>query len=119
MPTYDFRCEAGHVFEGYLPLRATENPPCGECGKPVERLISTNRHIPASAYPYVTKNIHKDGKAIEVRSPSHEAELCKIHGVRKRDDAAFLTQEYLGVDFRTGKQIYRERSGVGEKGCWV
>ncbi len=41
MPTYDYKCRAGHVFEKFFP-RITDNrrARCPECGKQAERLIS-------------------------------------------------------------------------------
>lgn len=94
-------------------------PTCSQCEQVMERDFPAEygRGRAANGYPYVTKNI--SGEAIEVLSPGHEAELCKIHGVVKRDDAAWLTKEHAGQDWRTGKPIYRESSGVGDPGCWI
>lgn len=68
-------------------------------------------------YPFVTKNF--DGTPIEVTSKAHEKALMQKHGVTKRDDCGFLTKEYVGYDGKTGKQVYKEASGVGLPGCWV
>lgn len=41
MPTYEYRCPAGHVFERFYP-RVTDRRrlPCPKCGKRAERQIS-------------------------------------------------------------------------------
>jgi hypothetical protein len=73
--------------------------------------------VAASVYPYVTTNI--TGKPIEVTSAAHLESLCREHNVTHRPDAAWLTQEYKGVDWKTGKQIYKEGSGAGLPGSWI
>jgi hypothetical protein len=94
-------------------------PTCSHCEQVMERdyMDEHSRHTPASGFPYVTSNI--TGSPITVTDLGHERELCRIHGVTKRDDAAWLTKEHAGLDWRTGKPIYRESSGVGDPGCWV
>lgn len=73
----------------------------------------------ATGYPYTTKNILPDGAEITVESPAHEQELCKKYNVTKRDDAAWIEKEWLGYNFRTKKQEFKEGNGVGLPGCWV
>jgi hypothetical protein len=74
-------------------------------------------HRPGAVFPYITRNI--TGEPIEVRSHGHLKELCKEHGVRLRDDNAFIDSEYQGYDIRTGKQNYSEGSGRGLPGQWI
>jgi hypothetical protein len=118
MPTYDWRCP-GCSFEEEAYVESWKSPrPCSECQVLMEKVWSTaSEHRSGGGYPYKTKNI--TGKLIEVQSPSHEKQLCREHGVTKRDDAAWLWQEFEGVDMRTGKQKYREGNGVGMPGCWI
>lgn len=41
MPTYDFRCPKGHVFEKfYRKVTKTERVPCPTCGAQAQRQIS-------------------------------------------------------------------------------
>jgi putative FmdB family regulatory protein len=41
MPTYEYRCPAGHVFEKFFPtMDAKRREKCPKCGKPAERQIS-------------------------------------------------------------------------------
>lgn len=41
MPTYEYRCEAGHVFERFLPISGYKAPQTCDCGKGSERYFST------------------------------------------------------------------------------
>jgi putative FmdB family regulatory protein len=41
MPTYEFKCPKGHVFEKYYPtITNTRRLKCPRCGKTADRLIS-------------------------------------------------------------------------------
>jgi len=41
MPTYEFKCPKGHVFEKYYPtITNTRRLKCPKCGKTAQRLIS-------------------------------------------------------------------------------
>ena len=45
MPIYDFKCKScEHTFE-VLQKYSDDNPPCEECGKDTERLISKTSFI--------------------------------------------------------------------------
>lgn len=120
MPVYSFECVECGGWEGYIPFYSSPNPPCPKCtGEKVERVFKVTKHIAASAFPYTTKNIHPEGREIEVRSSAHLEELCKRYGKTHRPDAAWLTKEYHGWDPFKKKQIYSEGSGLGMPGCWV
>lgn len=103
MPIYGFRCVSDplHTEEHYYPLRETDFArECETCGAAMQRdlRVEARNHVPASAFPYVTKHIN--GKPIEVRSAVHLQELCKLHGVRLRDDAEYVDEQLLGVENR-------------------
>lgn len=119
MPVYAFQCTNEHEWEGYLPLFDSPNPVCASCGGSSERVWRGRNHRAASVFPYVTTNLHPDGKPVEVKSASHLERLCKEFGVVHRPDVGWLTKEDMGLDFRTGKRVYKESSGVGLPGCWV
>jgi len=41
MPTYEFKCPKGHVFDKYYPtITSTRRLKCPKCGKMAQRLIS-------------------------------------------------------------------------------
>jgi len=120
MPFYMWCCEpclkrGEKTFE----YKMEPVPPVCACGANMERDYNAEAggHVPSSGFPYTTSNI--TGSPIEVTDLGHEKELCRIHGVTKRDDAAWLTKEHAGLDWRTGKPLYNESSGVGDPGCWV
>lgn len=117
MPIYTYECEEGHHFDQYVPLTTSENPNCPleTCQKRSEKIWSCSGKSGGGAYPYITTHI--TGKPLEIKSPGHERQLLKQFNLRKRDDNGY--SEYLGVDFKTGKQRYKEVSGAGLPGCWV
>jgi len=73
--------------------------------------------VAEKSYPFTTRNFN--GQAIEVTSRAHEKALCQQYGVQKRDDVAWVEKEYLGYNWRTKQQEYKEGRGVGLPGCWV
>lgn len=83
----------------------------------MEKVWTVSVRKEGSAFPYVTKNFN--GEPITVESQSHLDSLCKQYNVTHRPDAAWITKEYQGYDFRTKKQRYKEGSGLGMPGCWV
>jgi putative FmdB family regulatory protein len=41
MPTYEYRCPSGHLFEKfYQSMNVKRRAKCPKCGKPAERMIS-------------------------------------------------------------------------------
>lgn len=80
-------------------------------------MVESRRHIPGSAWPMTTKNL--TGKEETFASQADLDRRCKELGVVQRPDNAWITQEHCGVDFRTGKTIYKEGSGLGMPGSWV
>jgi len=130
MPLYLFYCDKCEISQENKTLTTAEKwewvakkpevPNCGVCVTPMERDWGAEQggHIPASGFPFVTKNIHPDGKPIEVRSAAHMAQLCKEFGVEHRPDSAWLEKEFLGYDPKTRKPMYKESSGVGMPNCW-
>lgn len=92
MPFFEFSCPELDCSENEGVWRAkwtADRPSCPTHGKEMERdwHAEARGHRPGQAYPYVTKNI--TGEPIEVRDAGHLRELCKIHGVIPRQDAAW------------------------------
>lgn len=120
MPIFDLACTkcAALQMDVYVPVRG-QNPACAKCAEPTEpTIISLGvTHKGTSVFPYTTTHI--TGKPIEIKSPGHLQEICKVHNVRLRDDNAFLEQERIGYDFKTRRQVYHEGSGLGMKGSWI
>lgn len=118
MPVYSYQCnKCDRQFEGYV-AQIGGSLPC-TCGSvEVEKIWSVTKHLGGGIYPYVTKNLDPSGKPVEVTGPKHLEQLCKQFGVTHRPDVAWTTQEYLGYDWRTKKQRYKESSGMGLPGVW-
>jgi hypothetical protein len=118
LPVYDLSCACGREWEAYVALRSHENPLC-VCGQLPERVWGLSlKHVPGGTYPYTTTNLRPDGKPVTITSDAHLQRLCKEFGATPRPDNGWLTKEYKGVDFKTGKQIYKEGSGMGLPGSW-
>lgn len=126
MPAYCFECEkCGQGREVWLWIaQKPETPECHNCQLPMERDYHAEHfgHKPASAFPYWTSNI--TGEPIEVKSSAHQAELCKLHGVRLRDDSAWIdeqveTEAYKTKDGQWGtRPRYTRGNGRGMPGSW-
>lgn len=132
MPIYGFRCtkDEDHTEEHYHPHReANPSRECEKCGAEMERdlTVEARNHVPASAFPYVTKNI--TGKPIVVESASHLRTLEKLHGVRLRDDAEYVDEQLSHVenrvDYNNGRPklhttpVYSGGRGGGSGCRWV
>jgi putative FmdB family regulatory protein len=69
MPTYEYRCENGHLFEDFQSIVAEPVKICPQCGAPVERLISAGSGLifKGSGF-YITDYGRKN---VGPSSPSH------------------------------------------------
>lgn len=122
MPFYDWCCSVGGCGEHKETFEHRPKPKAPSCTRHCLPMIrdwhgEARAHTPGNVFPYTTRNIN--GQPLEVKSHAHLKELCKEHGVRLRDDNAFIDSEYKGYDIRTGKQSYSEGSGRGLPGQWV
>jgi putative FmdB family regulatory protein len=99
MPLYEFKCEAGHVFDEFLKLDEYDNPMTCECGKPAKRQITAtmvnfdipnwDRYISPSTGKLITsykdrKQDMKDSGCIDY-DPGMKANAARI---RKAKEAA-------------------------------
>jgi hypothetical protein len=120
VPRYAFKCFEHNKSE--LVWRSVENrrksPACPMCMAPMERDYPAEhqRHIPASAFPFVTKNIDPNGKPIEVTSAAHLDSLCKQYNVTHRPDVAYEEDE----SYTDEKGQWRVKAGTGRglPGSW-
>lgn len=98
MPIYEFKCEAGHVFDEFLKLADYDNPMTCQCGKPAKRQITAtmlNMDMP-NWNRYVSPTTGKLITSYKERKEDMRASGCidyepsmKEHAaqVRKRKDA--------------------------------
>lgn len=123
MPTFDNKCTnpecEGLLLDHYTHSHKDPTPACPKCGGAMERFYSLgNGHSGTNGYPYVTRNITPDGSPVEVRSPGHEADLCKRYGLRKRDDVGFVEERWEGWDFAKKEHRFSGGGGRGLPGAW-
>jgi hypothetical protein len=124
VPIYDLSCPAcgAREYDRYVPF--THSVVHCACGAEMEHLWAITGRSGFTSYPYMTKNI--TGRRIEVRDAGHERELLARHNKVKRDDSAFIGEDYLGydmgkLDHATGKRVgggHRYASGRGLPGQW-
>ena len=64
MPTYEFRCKSGHLFEQFYRTMgsAPSELPCPECSQPAERLISGGAGLVFKGSGFYITDYGKDGK---------------------------------------------------------
>jgi putative FmdB family regulatory protein len=62
MPTYEYRCPAGHEFEKFQKMTDKPRAKCPVCGKPGERLISGGAGLVFKGTGFYITDYGKDGK---------------------------------------------------------
>jgi putative FmdB family regulatory protein len=71
MPTYEYRCPDGHVFEKFQKMSDKPRAKCPTCGKPAERMISGGAGLVFKGSGFYITDYGKDGKG--PRKPTTEA----------------------------------------------
>lgn len=62
MPTYEYRCPAGHKFEKFQKITSDPVAQCPECGAPGERMISGGAGLLFKGSGFYITDYGKDGK---------------------------------------------------------
>ena len=75
MPTYEYRCPAGHDFEHFVPRMsdATSTMPCPVCGAVAERRISAGGGLLFKGSGFYITDYGKDGKKDQRANPGKAA----------------------------------------------
>jgi putative FmdB family regulatory protein len=71
MPTYEYRCPDGHVFEKFQKMTDKPRAKCPVCGKPAARKISGGAGLVFKGSGFYITDYGKDGKG--PRKPESEA----------------------------------------------
>ena len=82
MPTYEFRCPAGHDFERFYGKisDAPSETPCPECGAVAERRISGGAGLLFKGSGFYITDYGKDGK--KDQKPAAKSDGAKADGAR-------------------------------------
>jgi putative FmdB family regulatory protein len=62
MPTYEYRCPEGHVFEKFQKMTDRPRAKCPVCGKPATRKISGGAGLVFKGSGFYITDYGKDGK---------------------------------------------------------
>ena len=62
MPTYEYRCPDGHVFEKFQKMAEKPRAKCPVCGKPAMRMISGGAGLVFKGPGFYITDYGKDGK---------------------------------------------------------
>ncbi|HEV8264660.1 MAG TPA: zinc ribbon domain-containing protein [Gemmatimonadales bacterium] len=66
MPTYEFKCPKGHVFEKFYPtITKTRRLKCPKCGKMAERLISGGAGLVFKGSGFYITDYKRAGEKVE------------------------------------------------------
>jgi putative FmdB family regulatory protein len=71
MPTYEYQCPDGHVFEKFQKMTDKPRAKCPVCGKPATRKISGGAGLVFKGSGFYITDYGKDGKG--PRKPESEA----------------------------------------------
>jgi putative FmdB family regulatory protein len=71
MPTYDYRCPDGHVFEKFQKMAEKPRAKCPVCRKPAMRMISGGAGLVFKGSGFYITDYGKDGKG--PRKPESES----------------------------------------------
>ena len=75
MPTYEFKCPKGHVFEKfYATITNTRRLKCPKCGKMAQRLISGGAGLVFKGSGFYITDYKRAGEKVEKTEKSEKTE---------------------------------------------
>jgi len=78
MPTYEYKCPAGHVFEKFYPtMNYKRREKCPTCGKPAERQISGGAGLVFKGSGFYTTDYKRAGEKQEQKEQTPPEEASK------------------------------------------
>ena len=87
MPTYEYQCPEGHVFEKFQKMTDKPRAKCPVCGKPATRKISGGAGLVFKGSGFYITDYGKDGKG--PRKPESEAPAAESKtGGEKKGEAS-------------------------------
>ncbi len=73
VPTYEYICSAGHVFEAFQKISERPKSKCPKCGKPATRKISGGAGLVFKGSGFYITDYGKDGKGPRKESATDTA----------------------------------------------
>jgi putative FmdB family regulatory protein len=78
MPTYEYKCRAGHTFEKFYPtMNDHRRVKCPVCGKPAQRQISSGAGFVLKGSGFYVNDYKRAGEAKEPQEPKEHKETAK------------------------------------------
>jgi putative FmdB family regulatory protein len=75
MPTYEFKCPKGHVFERFYPtITNTRRLKCPKCGKMAERLVSGGAGLVFKGSGFYITDYKRAGEKVDKAEKSEKSE---------------------------------------------
>lgn len=87
MPTYEYRCAAGHAFEQFQRMSEPPLDTCPQCGAPAERLLSAGAGLLFKGTGFYITDYRSDSyrKAAEADKGGKPAETSKPDSAPKKE----------------------------------
>ena len=83
MPTYEYECPDGHVFEKFQKMTDRPRAKCPTCGKPASRRISGGAGLVFKGSGFYITDYGKDGKGPRKPETEKPAGEAKAEGAGK------------------------------------
>ena len=78
MPTYEFKCPKGHVFERFYPtITNTRRLKCPKCGKMAERLVSGGAGLVFKGSGFYITDYKRAGEKVDKSEKSEKSEKAE------------------------------------------
>ena len=87
MPTYEYECPEGHVFEKFQKMTDKPRAKCPNCGKPATRKISGGAGLVFKGSGFYITDYGKDGKGPRKAESEKPAAESKVDSKAKGDTA--------------------------------
>jgi putative FmdB family regulatory protein len=91
MPTYEYQCPEGHVFEKFQKMTDKPRAKCPVCGKPATRKISGGAGLVFKGSGFYITDYGKDGKGPRKPESETPAAESKTGGEKKGESSRGAT----------------------------